>query len=1058
MTDRYNCFSAGLCRNAATRSFSVILALFLPFGLTATPLLPSVHESAQRKSDGGDENEVRLLETGKPVKRELAGGQQHLYIIKLGAGQFLKAVVRQEGIDLAVEVSGPDGNRLLEFSAETRRLGREEVPLVAESTGEYRLTVRSAHKGAAAGGYEMRVEELRAATDRDRALQEALKLRSQSDKLKRAGTYDQALPLAESVLEIRERILGAEDRDVAEALNDLARLCYSNGEYAKAEPLYQRALAIWEKALGPDHLSVALSLSNLAVLYTLQGEYAKAGPMFQRALAIREKALRLDHTDIAASLNNLAEFYATYLGDGAKAEPLYQRSLAILEKAMGPDHYSVGLLLGNLAGLYSGRGDYVRAEPLYQRERAILENVLGPNHPSVSNSLSNLALLYYDQGDYVKAEPLHQRALAIREKVLGADHPDVALSLNNLADLYGDRGDYLEAESIYRRALAIREKALGLQHPDVGKTLTGLARLYAAKGDPTQAIVFQIRANDVGEHNIALNLATGSERQKLAYLALFSVQTDLTLTLHSQAAPDDALALNLAFTTILRRKARGLEAVVDTLAALRRRAAPEDQRLLDQLAEARSQLAALIFRETMTASPDSYQKRFMSLEEKVENLEADLNARSVEFGVQTQPVTLSAVQALLPAGSTLVEFALFTPRDMQTGKGKPLRYLAYLLPAQGPPKWADLGEAEPIDRAIEEWRAALSNRRPDVKYLGRKIDEDVMRPVRALLGDTRRLLIAPDGSLNLIPFAALIDEQDHYLVERYTISYLTSGRDLLRLQASGSEKNPALVVANPIFGRLRSLPPRGSENGGNRLAGNQGETGSKPLSFRPLPRTQDEALAIKDVIPEASVLLQSEATETALKQVKSPRILHIATHGFFLSDGAAPLAETRSAFGDDPLRMPDRRMNEWAAHIKYPLLRSGLALSGANLAKSGDDDGVLTALEMAGLDLRGTKLVVLSACDTGVGEIKNGEGVQGLRRALVLAGSESQVMSLWDVNDAGTKELMIQYYRALVRGEGRCEGLKQVQLRMLKSKRWQHPSHWAAFIQSGEWANLEDRR
>jgi tetratricopeptide (TPR) repeat protein len=254
MTDRYHRFSAGLCRNAAARSLSVILALFLPFGLTATPLLPSVQESAQRPSDGGNENKVRLLEADKPVKRELAGGQQHVYQIKLGAGQFLNAVVEQDGIDLVVEVSGPDGKRLLEFDAVIRRLGREEVPLAAESTGEYRLTVRSVHKGAAAGGYEIRVEELRAATDRDRALQEARKLRNQFDKLNRAGKYDQALPLAERVRGISERILGAEDRDVAEALNDLARLYYFKGEYAKAEPLYQRALAIREKVLGPLHL------------------------------------------------------------------------------------------------------------------------------------------------------------------------------------------------------------------------------------------------------------------------------------------------------------------------------------------------------------------------------------------------------------------------------------------------------------------------------------------------------------------------------------------------------------------------------------------------------------------------------------------------------------------------------------------------------------------------------------------------------------------------------------------------------------------------------------
>jgi CHAT domain-containing protein/Tfp pilus assembly protein PilF len=996
--------SAGRSRQAISRGLFVILGLFLPFNLPHASLLLLAQDAAQHRSGDADEKDIQGLEASRTVKRELAGGQQHTYQIKLSAGQFLKAVVEQEGIDLLVEVSGPDGNRLLEFDAEIRRLGGEEVPLVAESTGEYRLTVRSSQKGAAAGSYEIRIEELREATDRDRALQEARKLEGESDKLESEGKYDQALPLAERVLEIRERTLGAEAPDVADALNNLALLYYHKGDYARAEPLYQRALAIWEKALGPDHSDVAFALNNLALLYYHKGDYARA-------------------------------------------EPLYQRALAIWEKVLGPNHSNVALALNNLAGLYYDRGEYVKVEPLYQRALAIREKALGLVHPDVAISLNNLAFLYYNRGEYAKAEPLHRRALAISEKALGPDHPDVSHSLNNLANLYREQSEYAKAEPLYGRALDIRERALGSQHPLVTKTLDNLARFYAAKGDPAQAIVFQSRANDVGEHNIALNLANGSERQKLAYLALFSAQTDFALTLHSQAAPDDALALDLAFTTLLHRKGRALDTMTDTIAALRRRLTPEDQKLFDQLAETRSQLAALTFRES-SATPDTYQRRLKPLEEKIESLEAELSSHSIGFRTNSQPVTLSSVQAALPAGSALIEFTIFTPRDLQTGKNKPPRYLAYLLPAQGRSKWVDLGEAAPIDQAIDEWREALRGR-PDVKQLGRELDEKVMRPVRSLLGATRRLLIAPDGSLNLIPFAALVDENDRYLVERYTISYLTSGRDLLRLHTSEPRQNQPLIVANPDFGRVANATSRAAQSGGADPAS---------ISFRPLPGTQGEALGIKAVMPEASMHLRSQATEAALKQAHSPRILHIATHGFFLSDEGAAPAEVPGTFGGDSLRLSDLRLGKWVAHIKDPLLRSGLALSGANLGKSGDDDGVLTALEVAGLDLLGTKLVVLSACETGVGEIRNGEGVHGLRRALVLAGSESQIMSLWPVEDKGAKELMIQYYRALRRGEERSEGLRQVQLRMLQSTRWWHPFHWAAFIQSGAWTNLKDNQ
>jgi CHAT domain-containing protein len=267
-----------------------------------------------------------------------------------------------------------------------------------------------------------------------------------------------------------------------------------------------------------------------------------------------------------------------------------------------------------------------------------------------------------------------------------------------------------------------------------------------------------------------------------------------------------------------------------------------------------------------------------------------------------------------------------------------------------------------------------------------------------------------------------------------------------------------MVVANPAFGRASTVAAQYKP--ADLQPDDQARTQDDPaqIHFQPLPSTGREALAIKAALPEASLLLREQATESAVKQARSPRILHIATHGFFFSDQEAPPAETRGGFGDDPLRALDPRFSKWAAKIENPLLRSGLALTGANLGKSGDEDGLLTAMEVAGMDLWGTKLVVLSACDTGVGEVRNGEGVQGLRRALVLAGSESQVMSLWPVLDDTAKDLMVPYYEALRQGEGRSDGLRQAQLQMLRSKDRQHPFYWAAFIQSGEWANLNGHR
>jgi len=327
-----------------------------------------------------------------------------------------------------------------------------------------------------------------------------------------------------------------------------------------------------------------------------------------------------------------------------------------------------------------------------------------------------------------------------------------------------------------------------------------------------------------------------------------------------------------------------------------------------------------------------------------------------------------------------------------------------------------------------------------------------MQPVRALLGETTQLLISPDGALNLIPFAALVDEQGRYLVERYSFSYLTSGRDLLRLQVARESQSKPLVVADPAFGEP-DLAQADAPKPAARARKRQSVTTGADLSsfyFTPLGGTSEEARTIRSLFPDAAVLTGNRATEAALKQAVAPRILHIATHGFFLEDQPVKIEGTR---GDGEVRGLSAKVK-----IENPLLRSGLALAGANLRKGGDDDGIVTAMEASGLNLWGTKLVVLSACDTGVGEVKTGEGVYGLRRALVLAGAETQVMSLWPVNDYMTQELMTAYYRGLKQGRGRGEALRQVQLQMLQRPGRQHPFFWASFIQSGEWASLDGKR
>ncbi|HKX31093.1 MAG TPA: CHAT domain-containing tetratricopeptide repeat protein [Blastocatellia bacterium] len=1154
---------------------------------------PAVRQHRDEGRDVQAGEKVRLLEPGKPIQRELMSGMRHPYRIQLAAGQFLKAIVTQQGIDLIVRVTGPDGKQILELNAESRLQGQEPVSLVAETAGDYQLVIRPTLKESPAGSYEIRIEALRVATEQDRIRQDAYNLRAANLKLRRAGQYDEALPLAERALEIWEQLLGPEDLEVAAALCDLADSHYDKGEYARAEPLFKRALAIREKSLGPDHPGLAASLNSLAStyrvqgkyreaeplcksalaiyeralgpdhpsvagplgdlgeLYQLRGKYSEAEPLFKRALTISEKALGPDQPEVAVALNNLAVLYQDQ-ARSAEAEPLLKRSLAIRERAFGPDHQSVAIALNNLAFLYRSQEKYSEAESHFKRSLAIRERRSGPNHPSVATALNNLALLCQSQGKYAEAEshfkrslaireqtfgpdhqsvamvlnnlallyrfqeryaeaePLNQRALAICERVFGPDHQAVATVLNNLAPLYKRQGRYAEAEPLYQRALAIREQTFGRDHPSIIAVLNNFALLYqaqgkyaeaepfyhrslailektgglesadsatalfnlglllAAKGDLAGAGKFLTRAEIVAERNRAHQLAAGSERHKLAYLATTSKQTDGILSFHLRHAPDDPAARNLAATIILQRKGRALDAASENLKALRERFNREDQDLLDRLTETRAQIARFVLGGPQKMEIEQYRASIKKLEAQADEDEAAIRRKNREFRAQSLPVTLESVRSAIPPDAALVEFAIYRPLDVKTGNydqdDQQRRYAVYVLRRDGEIQWKELGEVRTIDRAVDALRRALRDpNRGDVKRVARALDRIVFQPIRPLVGNLTRLLISPEGSLNLVPFAALVDERGRYLVERYSISYLTSGRDLLRLQVTGESNNPPLVLADPDFGRQRpvTLAQRSivsTAEAGGPVEDSSVRSAFGKFYFQPLPYTAIEGKALQALLPDATLLMKQRATKAALNQARSPRLLHIATHGFFLEDlELTPEdGDSQPTSGEETERRL-RQLERSGIRVENPLLRSGLALAGANHPDA-ENSGILTALEVTGLDLWGTKLVVLSACDTGVGEVKNGDGVYGLRRALVLAGSETQVMSLWPISDEATNDLMIAYHGGLKRGAGRGEALRRVQLKMLRQTRWRHPYYWASFIQSGEWANLNGHR
>lgn len=974
--------------------------------LVSLIIFSAAYAQAQTTSPFPNPAGITTLESNTSLEREIGGGEKHTYQLAVTPGQYLKVVVAQRGVDVVVRLFGPDGKSIADVDQDARTLGEETLEFVGATNGNYRIEIQPRYKSLPGGLYQIHIIESRAATEKEMSLDEARRLHAQARQEYVAARYDDAIRDEERSLNTREKILGPDDLDVAQSLFALGLYCRNAGDIPRAEEAYLRALAIREKKLGPDHPDVALLLHNLGYLYYYDvRDYDRAVALYERALKIKEKVFGTDHPLVAGTLTN------------------------------------IGLLEWK-------KKDYAGAERYFQRALEINEKHNGPESDGVASAAHNLGIVYKESGDYTKGESYYRRALQIWEKVLGKDHPRTAIALESLGILYRDKGDYVNAEPFLLRAIEIEEKGEGPNHPDVANTLVILARLYEAKGDIARALEAQTRAAAIEEKNIALNLTVGAERQKLSYFASMAKEGDRRISLHVRSAANDPAARDLAFTMILQRKGRVLDALADTIAALHKRSSTEDQALLDQLKVVTAQMAQLVLAGPANPSAGAeHEKRINALQQQRDDLEEQVSRASSGMYQRSQPVTLDAVRKALPDNASLIEFAIYHPSDPRVAVEHDVpaepHYVAYVLSKHGDVQWTELGSAREIDDAVKALRQALGDpERRDIIQLARAVDEKVMRPVRALLNGATELLISPDGELNVLPFAALADEQGQYLVQRYTITYLTSGRDLLRLQVGRQSKTGPVVVADPAFGDPALLASRhaSSRSSGARIDYSQ-------VFFGPLPGVSEEVRALRALMPNASFLTGEQATKAALQSLNAPSVLHIATHGFFLS-------EPREVVATMPAPGTTRGIHAGAS-IENPLLRSGLALAGAN---GKDESGILTALEASGLNLWGTKLVVLSACDTGVGEIRNGEGVYGLRRAFVLAGAETQLTSLWPVSDRTTNDLMISYYKSLLRGSGRGDSLREAQLQMLQSKSHSHPYYWASFIQTGEWANLEGKR
>jgi tetratricopeptide (TPR) repeat protein len=868
------------------------------------------------------------------------------------------------------------------------------------------------------------------------------------------GDYSQAELFYRQAMEIHKRIRGENHPDYANSLNNLGLLYKDQGDYQRAEPLLRQALEIHRKVPGENDSRYANSLNSLATLFDAQGDLLRAEPLYRRALEIRRKVLGENHPDYADSLNNLASLYQAQ-GDYLRAEPLFRQASEIWHNVLGENHPRYAHSLNNLAGLYSSQGDFLRAEPLYRRALEIRRKVLGEKHPDYALSLHNLASLYQDQADYARAEPLFRQVLETREKLLGKNHPDYAMSLHNLAGLYQEQGDYPRAEPLYRQTREIQEKLLGENHPDYALNLNNLAVLYRAQGDNSRAEPLFRKSVTIIRGHLEVTAPIESERQQLAMLQQNRHYLDsyLSFAIASGQYSEPAYRELLAWKGMVLRRNRLARAAAQS---------PELTATFMHLQHVTTQLTHLAWTTPDPRQEANWRQRVAKLSAEKEQLEAELSARSAGYRQAKRAVPLEDLQAALSKDSRLVDFVEYwhySPADKKSKtKGTfESRLLGFVVAPDRPVEMVALGAMRPINEAIETWRATFGMSAEGAEA-ARLLRERLWAPIEGKLHGAKIVLISPDGTLGRLPFGALPGKTPGtFLIEERTLAVVPVPQLIPQLVQEKGRKHlrkKLLLLGNVDYD---APPAKAPEPLTGTVAVSSNENGDRPrseglmlssrsllpgtLHFGPLPGTESEIAAIEELYKiyhhdvesdGVTPLRKSRASKEAfLAEARRHAYLHLATHGFFIEEKVRV-----AALGSRDARPLGDMLHGLEAGATYPALLSGLALAGANRSGKADagetadgNEGILTAEEIGTQNLDGVELVVLSACESGLGKQASGEGLLGLQRSFQSAGARNVVASLWPVDDQATCALMKVFYTELWKeNKPPLEALREAQL------------------------------
>ena len=843
------------------------------------------------------------------------------------------------------------------------------------------------------------------------------------------GDYNKALEYLNKALDIRKQILGEKHVDTAASYNNIGVVYYSLGDYNKALEYHYKALNIQKKILGGNHKDIGISYNNIGNNYSYLGDYDKALEFLNKALNIQKKILGDKHKNTAISYNNIGFIYSN-LGNYNKALEYYSKALNIKKQILGEKDPDTATSYNNVGNIYLYLGEYDKALEFLNKALSIKKQILGENHPSIAITYSNIANVYNDLGYYNKSMKYYNKsikyqnkALNIKKQILGENHPDVATSYNGIGSAYANIGNYSKALEYYNKSLIIWKKILGENHPDTVFGYNNVALVYYASGNYSQSYNNIKKAYEIYSLNKDKNFKILSSLQKKSFINKNKGYINNLLLVGYHMKPshktkkeiyeyfindkDDIFNSENILVTIA-SKDKSMKEKVDELNTLKRDLGKLQANVPDE------------------GDLKTYNEKIKSLENDIENKEIELSKLAPSFKEyhELKNITLKDLQAYLKDNELFIDFGY---------QGD--NYYAFSMDKNGVVEFnmLDSNASKSLDEDIKTFRKDIdfiqdninSAKLADFDKLNKSSKKTLAKinsVLNSLLKDRVKnyssLIVSSDGALRLLPFEALYDG-DKYLLEKYDIRYTPSAKEYIRTHRynTNKAKQKATLFSDPNYEVISGKNISLAVTTPNTTKELETRSNSNLSGFLRLRGFKVEQNALQDRIKNISLYDREKANEENLFKLTSPEILHIITHGYFISD----------------------------ENIQNPMLKSGIALSGANLGlREKSDIGLVNALKLSGLELNGTNLIALSACETGKVDINDTSSIASLPKTFIQAGARNVLMSLWKVEDKHTVRLMDELYS----GKNYNKTLKEAKLSMIKENL--HPFFWAAFILSGE--------